>query len=108
MSANCTTIDRVTERDEQIFDHAWDTMTLSHVAFPWAHLEIGAVTFRTFQHGCLRTGIINGRRDGDMVLRIIRGQDTNVRRARLHGELSQVSTAKTQRLSESGLLLLQV
>lgn len=43
-----------------------------------------------------------------MVLRIIRGQDTNVRRARLHGELSQVSTTKAQRVCEAGLLLLQV
>ena len=43
-----------------------------------------------------------------MVVRIVWGQYTDVLIARLHGYLSQVSTALTQSAGESRLLLLQV
>ena len=82
-------------------------MTRTYVSFPLTRLMKTSITFRTFQCRYLRTKIINFTRAHNVVIWIDWGQHTNVPGADLHGQLSQVGTASTQRLSEAGLLLLQ-
>ena len=45
MSTNFTAVDRVTKRNEEIFNHAWYIVIFPHVSFPWDHLKVGSVAF---------------------------------------------------------------